>query len=43
MRAITKERKMAIDKKLTDSEFLMSLWSTKTHTLVMAWGEFGPT
>lgn len=43
MRAINQARKMMVDKKPSDHEFLMSRWSTGTHTFVTAWGEFAPT
>lgn len=43
MRAITHARKMAVDKKPVDFDFLISRWSIETHTLVTAWEEFCPT
>lgn len=32
-----------MDRKLVDIEFMMSRWSTETHTSVTAWGKFSPT
>lgn len=43
MRAITQARKMAVDRKPVDLEFLMSRWSTETHTFSTFWAKFGPT
>lgn len=34
MRAITQVRKMAVERKTEDLEFLMSQWSTETHTFI---------
>lgn len=43
MRAITQVRKMVVERKTEDLEFLMSQWSTETHTFIASWAEFGPT
>lgn len=43
LRAITQARKAAVERDPQDLEFLLSRWNTETHSLVAAWGEFGPT
>lgn len=43
MSAITRARKVSVERNSEDLEFLVSRWSTEMHTLVATWGEFGPT
>lgn len=42
MRVVAQVRKMAVDKKLEDLEFLMLRWSTETHFFVTVWRGFDP-
>lgn len=34
---------MVVERNPEDLKFLMSRWSTETHTFVTSWEEFGPT
>lgn len=43
LRAITPARKASVERDPKDLEFLLSRWSTETHSFIAAWGEFGPT
>lgn len=43
LRAISQARKASVERDPKDLEFLLSRWSTETHSFVTAWGEFGPT
>lgn len=40
MKLITQARLIATERNPADLDFLMSQWSTETHTLVASWGEF---
>lgn len=43
MKAITQARKMVVEWRTEDLEFLMSWCSTETPTFIALWGEFGLT
>lgn len=34
---------LTLNRRNENIDFLVSRWSTDTHTLVFPWGEFGPT
>lgn len=42
-RALNLSKKLPINRSPMDLEFLISRWSTESHTFVTAWGEFCPT
>lgn len=42
-KALDASMEMSIIRSHPDLEFLVSHWSTETHTLITSWGEFTPT
>lgn len=42
-KTLTLAHTISINRRHGDLEFLISRWSTESHTSLAAWGEFGPT
>lgn len=42
-KALNLSKSLVVNRSPLDLEFLISRWSTESHTFVAAWGEFGPT